>query len=168
MRAGLLHRFPGPTVTIDPGPHELVIPLGAGAVPGASFAYPLELFAVDLAISLPEDYRATDATVTVHDVAAAATTRAWRPVPLDLADGWRTHGVGVRQAPADRRGAGRRSRADRGRGPAASRLVARRSTATAAGSRSTFAPAAVGRGGHGTRPIIAYRRPPRGDREQAG
>jgi hypothetical protein len=88
--AGLLHRFTAPTVTIDRGPHDLVIPLDAGSVPGTSFAYPLDLFAVDLGLSLPEGYQATDATVTVHDVAAAGADAAWRPVQLDLADGWRT------------------------------------------------------------------------------
>jgi hypothetical protein len=87
---GLLHRFTAPQVTIDGGPHELVIPLGGGSVAGASLADPLELFAVDLGVSLPEGYQATDATVTVHDVAVAGPDAAWRAVPLDLADGWRT------------------------------------------------------------------------------
>ena len=88
--AGILHRFPGQTVTMDPGAHVIVIPLGSGASQGASFAYPLELFAVDLAVSLPGGYRATDATITVHDVAAAGDDAAWQPVPLALGDGWRS------------------------------------------------------------------------------
>ena len=87
---GLLHRFPGATDTIDPGSHTLVVPLGGATAHGASLADPLERFAVDLAISLPGGYRATDATVTVRDVSVAGADRAWQPVPLDLADGWRT------------------------------------------------------------------------------
>ncbi len=86
---GILHRFPGGTSTLDAGSHVLDVTLAPPDTQD-SFAYPLELFAVDLSLTLPQGYRATDATVTVRDVAAAGDDGAWQPVALGLDAGWRS------------------------------------------------------------------------------
>ncbi len=164
---GLLHRLTAPTVTIEPGPHELVIPLGAGSVPGASFAYPLELFAVDLGLSLPSGYSATDATVTVHDVAAAGDDAAWRPVSLDLADGWRTT--------ASLFGGEPQIVTERASGPELVAAVGQPHLDSLPGSglqrpraRADLRPDRRRESGHDTRSDHRDGRLPRGDREQGG
>ena len=48
-----------------------MIPLGGEATGGASFAYPLDLMAVELFVSLPEPYQTPDATIAVRDLAAS-------------------------------------------------------------------------------------------------
>ncbi len=88
--SGHLHRFQGDSATLGGGPHRMDLALGDPAAPAsASFAYPLELLAVELELTLPEAREATEATVTVHRVEAITGATA-RPVPLALERGWRT------------------------------------------------------------------------------
>ena len=93
---GLLHRFEGQRTTVDGGPHEMVVPLGPEAnAAEATFAYPLDLLAIELLIRIPERYQVPNARVTVGDLASAdaadaAGAAAWLPVPLALSDGWRS------------------------------------------------------------------------------
>jgi hypothetical protein len=76
---------------LDGGPHELVVPLGVRHGDGvASFAYPLDVLAVELSISLPEGYQTPDATVTVSNLESAGDVAAWQSVPLELTGGWRS------------------------------------------------------------------------------
>jgi hypothetical protein len=85
---GLLHRFDGGSATIDGGPHELIVPLGAASA--APLAYPLELLGIELSVGLPAPYEAPDATVSVGALATAGGDGAWGPVSLLLATGWRS------------------------------------------------------------------------------
>ena len=88
---GMLYRFGSVTTTLAAAPVEMTVPLGDSAEGGApSFAYPLDLLAVELSISLPEGYQAPDATVSVEAAAAAASNGAWQPLALDIAKGWRS------------------------------------------------------------------------------
>jgi hypothetical protein len=88
---GLLHRFEGELLTVDGGPHEVVIPLRAQAdAAGASFAGPLDLLAVELLIRIPERYQVPNARVTVGDVASEDSAGSRLPVPLELSGGWRS------------------------------------------------------------------------------
>ena len=69
---GMLHRFEGQRTTVDGGPHEMVVPLGPEAdAADASFAYPLDLLAIELLIRIPERYQVPNARVTVGDLASA-------------------------------------------------------------------------------------------------
>lgn len=88
---GMLYRFSGEPATIDGGDHQLVVPLdgAAGENGTAAFAEPVDLFAVELAVRLPESYQTTDATLTVRTLASAERDGGWQPVPLELASGWR-------------------------------------------------------------------------------
>ena len=90
--SGHLHRFEGGSGTLGGGPHRLEVPLGdPEARPGATFADPLELLAVEIELTLPEGREVTEASVTVHGIEAlSAATAAARPVPLALERGWRT------------------------------------------------------------------------------
>ena len=57
--AGHLHRFEGGTGTLGGSPHVLDVPLGdREAQPDASFAYPLELLAIEIVLTLPEERQA--------------------------------------------------------------------------------------------------------------
>ena len=77
---GLLHRFEGQRTTVDGGPHEMVVPLGPEAnAAEATFAYPLDLLAIELLIRIPERYQVPNARVTVGDLASADAADA--PVP---------------------------------------------------------------------------------------
>ena len=88
---GILYRFAGSPATLDHERNELVVPLGASTAPaGAAFAEPLELVALEVAVGLPEGYRATDATLTVDALAAAGPDGGWTPVALTLPTGWRS------------------------------------------------------------------------------
>jgi hypothetical protein len=90
---GLLHRFDGQRTTVDGGPHEMVVPLGPEAnAAEATFAYPLDLLAIEIVIRIPEGYQVPNARVTVGDLARADApdAAAWLPVPLALPDGWRS------------------------------------------------------------------------------
>jgi hypothetical protein len=87
---GLLHRFAGKTGEIGGGAHQLVVPLAGAAGPDAAFAGPLELFALEVSMTLPERYRTRDATLTVGGLAAAGADGIWQAVPLELPFGWRS------------------------------------------------------------------------------
>jgi FtsX-like permease family len=87
---GMLHRFGGPSVPIDAGAQEVVVPLGGASAGEGSFAYPLDVLAVELFVSLPGPYQTPDATVTLRDLAASGEDGHWRPAPLQLAGGWRS------------------------------------------------------------------------------
>jgi hypothetical protein len=87
---GLLHRFVGDTGEIGGGALELVVPLAGAAGPDASFAGPLELFALEVSMTLPERYRTRDATLTVGGLASAGPDGTWQAVPLELPFGWRS------------------------------------------------------------------------------
>ncbi|MGZ9160304.1 MAG: FtsX-like permease family protein [Candidatus Limnocylindrales bacterium] len=102
--AGQLYRFSGDDVTLASGLRTIEIPLGPEASSGtASFAYPLELASVEIAIGLPEAYEATDATVTVDRIETASVVdgTAWTDVPFGVARGWRVVGsvYGLPQRP---------------------------------------------------------------------
>ena len=84
---GLLHRFEGQRTTVDGGPHEMVVPLGPEAdAAEATFAYPLDLLAIELLIRIPEQYQVPNARVTVGGLASPtrpiAPETSWQPVPL--------------------------------------------------------------------------------------
>lgn len=88
---GTLHRFRGDDAPVDGRGHTLTVPLGvAPDTAPASFAYPLDLLAVELSVSLPEGYQTPDATLRVTDVEAAGNDDDWLPVGLELAGGWRS------------------------------------------------------------------------------
>ena len=89
--AGHLHRFEGGIATLGGGPHRLEVPLGGAANQpvSSSFAYPLDLLAIEVELFLPEEAQATEATLTVHGVEAIADG-AEQPVTLTLERGWRT------------------------------------------------------------------------------
>jgi hypothetical protein len=88
---GLLHRFGGGSATIDPGPHEMVVPLGDPSEAGrASFSYPLDLLAVELSVALPEGLQTPDATVSVGALATAGGDGTWRSTSLESSGGWRS------------------------------------------------------------------------------
>jgi hypothetical protein len=88
---GGLHRFAGGTATVDPGPHQITVSLGMDTGPAAgSFAWPLELFAIELSVSLPAGYQSPQATAFVGGLATAGTDGMWQPAALDLAGGWRS------------------------------------------------------------------------------
>jgi hypothetical protein len=89
--SGHLHRFEGDSASLGGGPHRLVVPLGGSADRvDASFAYPLELLAVEVTVSLPEGYQAPGGSVTVLGVEASVAENGWQRVPLALERGWRT------------------------------------------------------------------------------
>ncbi len=91
---GMTHRFLGDVAPFDNRIHQLVVPLGDPAADlSASFAYPLELLAVELFVGLPEGYQTPDATLTIGDLASAGPDGAWQPVSLDLNEGWRRTGA---------------------------------------------------------------------------
>ena len=76
---GLLHRFEGQRTTVDGGPHEMVVPLGPEAnAAEATFAYPLDLLAIELLIRIPERYQVPNARVTVGDLARLRRPRCCR------------------------------------------------------------------------------------------
>ena len=85
---GMLHRFAAPPTTLaDRDP--VVIPLGSKAdSTSAPFAYPLDLVAIELSLSLPDGVSSHDASIRVAGV-DAGTDGAWIPVDLALASGWR-------------------------------------------------------------------------------
>src|SRR4029078_9825857 len=90
---GLLHRFEGQRTTVDGGPHEMVVPLGAEAnAADATFAYPLDLLGIEVVIRIPEPYQVPNARVPVGDLRSAEAPDAatWQPIPLQLPDGWRS------------------------------------------------------------------------------
>jgi hypothetical protein len=88
---GLLHRFAGESTAIANGPQTIEVAIGTpGAPDGAGFAWPLELLAIQVPVSLPEGFRAPDATLAVADLAVHQDDRAWQPVTLGLTHGWRT------------------------------------------------------------------------------
>jgi hypothetical protein len=88
---GILYRFGSGTAGLAPGRTELIVPLGSDGAPAeATFADPIELLAVEVAVSLPGRYRAPDATVTVESLEAAGADGRWSSVPLSLARGWRS------------------------------------------------------------------------------
>ncbi len=88
---GTLYRFAGADDTIDAGQHRLVVPLGESRDRGgASFAYPLDLVAIELLVSVPEGYQTPDATLTIRDLQSTAEGDTWAPVSLDLSGGWRS------------------------------------------------------------------------------
>jgi hypothetical protein len=87
---GILYRFAGGSAKLDRERVELIVPLGSdGAPSGARFSGPLELLALEIALSLPEAYRAPEATLTVQALAAAGPGGDWTDVPLALSTGWR-------------------------------------------------------------------------------
>ena len=88
--AGHLHRFQGETATLGGDGDPLGVSLGEPDLQtGATFAHPLELLAIEVSLTLPEGREATEATVTVHRVAAIVDGTE-RAVPLALDRGWRT------------------------------------------------------------------------------
>ena len=90
---GLLHRFEGQRTTVDGGPHEVVVPLGPEAdAADATFAYPLDLLAIELLIRIPERYQVPNARVTVGDLASARRCRC-RVLAAGPACAWRTGGA---------------------------------------------------------------------------
>jgi len=85
---GTLHRFAAPAATLG-DLEPVVIPLDTGPTGSAApFAYPLDLIAIEVSLSLPPNHRSNDATVTVTDVESGSGD-AWSPVDLALAAGWR-------------------------------------------------------------------------------
>jgi hypothetical protein len=106
--AGHLHRFEGGTAPLGGSPHVLDVPLGDRETqPDATFAYPLELLAIEIELTLPEERQATEAILTVHRVETIAGATA-QPVPLTLGRGWRTTAsvFGLPQVPVEARNAG--------------------------------------------------------------
>ena len=91
---GALYRFSASDgATIDPGSHELVVPLGGPATVATTtpaFAYPLELIGVEVTAELPQPIEAPDATVSIGGLSVAAADGDWHPVQLDLGGGWRS------------------------------------------------------------------------------
>ena len=68
----------------------VTIPLGGEAAGGGSFAYPLDLMAVDVSVSLPDPYQTPDATIAIRDLAASGGDGTWHGASFELADGWRS------------------------------------------------------------------------------
>ncbi len=86
---GGLHRFDGETATLGGGPQWVTVPLGDPVEATASFAYPLDIVAIELHVNLPGDLQSPDATIAVRGVDAAPLGGDWQPVPMDLGLGWR-------------------------------------------------------------------------------
>lgn len=86
---GMLYRFSVAPEAVVNGSHQLVVPLSDASSAPVPFAEPLDLLAVELPVSLPAGYQATDATVTVTRLLSTGPDGAFSPVPLDLALGWR-------------------------------------------------------------------------------
>ena len=94
---GHLYRFAGSDAAFGPGPHRVEVPLGAIDRADATFAYPLELLAIEVALELPATMDLTIGTVEVEGVEAAAGVDAgaaadWQSVALELDHGWRLTG----------------------------------------------------------------------------
>ena len=147
--AGHLHRFAGDLGTLGGRPHRLNVPLGDAAVPGRSprFSYPLELLAVEVAAQPADGLEATEATLTVHGVAAIADG-AGRTVALDARPRLAHHVVRLRPAACrgnEQRGCGA-DRRDRRRAGCRSSAAW---TGSVAGPIVTFAPARARRGRRG-------------------
>jgi hypothetical protein len=91
---GQLYRFSGGSTTIGDRV-ALVVELGrteAGGTTatGLAFVAPLELLAVELAVTMPADLRITKGAFAVEGVDASPDGDAWSQVPLALPGGWRT------------------------------------------------------------------------------
>ena len=91
---GVFARVEGGSATIDPGPHEVVVSLApsAGEVDMSSS---IELFAIEVAASLPDGFVVPAGTLAIADLAAAGPDGSWRSVPLDLGTGWRATASGL-------------------------------------------------------------------------
>ncbi|MDH4140984.1 MAG: FtsX-like permease family protein [Chloroflexota bacterium] len=87
--SGMLYRFAGEADMIGGGRHELVVGLGDPGDTSAALAYPLDLLAIELAISLPPNHQVSEGAIVVLGLQAAPGDDPWQPVPLDLGDGWR-------------------------------------------------------------------------------
>lgn len=89
---GLLHRFAADLVPIAAGPQVIEVALG-DQVHRRAFAWPLQLLALEVPLSLPEGYQAPEATIALGGVEVAGADGAWQPVDLALATGWRTTSI---------------------------------------------------------------------------
>lgn len=88
---GLLHRFDAAPAVVADGAQVLEVPLGDPDAPAAAaFAWPLELLAIEVSVSLPEGFQAPDATLFVGDLEVAGAYGPFRPVDIALPSGWRT------------------------------------------------------------------------------
>ena len=88
---GLLHRFDAAPALVAEGAQVLEVPLGdADAPAGAAFAWPIELVALEVPVSLPEGFQAPDATLFIGDVEVADLDGSFEPVDIALPSGWRT------------------------------------------------------------------------------
>ena len=105
---GVLHRFAGEPIPYESGAALVVVPLAAASEAGrravvdadATPAYPIDVVAVDLVISLPEGTSATAGAIGLDAVSASddADGESWRELDLDAAGGWQlgwSQGVGV-------------------------------------------------------------------------
>jgi hypothetical protein len=86
---GALHRFDGETATFGGGSQWVTVPLGDPGETTASFAYPLDIVAVELRLNLPTELQSPDATIALRAVEAAPLEGGWQPVAMDLGRGWR-------------------------------------------------------------------------------
>ena len=87
---GGLYRFAG-NVTPIGGRQTVEVPLGATTGrTAASFAYPLALAAVEVTVRLPGDLEATDASLSVADLAVAGADGPFVEVAMGVDGGWRT------------------------------------------------------------------------------
>jgi len=152
--AGHLHRFEGETATLGGSPHRLGVPLGdAASGRGATFAYPLELLALEIRLTLPEGREATEATVTLHGVTAIADGTE-RPVPLTLERGWRATAsvYGLPHVPVEARDLGEELSVEAG---TPGLRVIRGVDRFGRGTVVTFAPAALDAIGAEPVPVVA-------------
>jgi hypothetical protein len=151
---GMTYRFGGEAAGFDNRTHLLVVPLGdPGTDPASSFAYPLELLAVEVFVGLPEGYQTPDAALTIGDLAAAGLDGAWQPVSLELAEGWRNTGAFYgRPHQAIGSGTGAELVAATG---VPGLVVLPGVDRFGAGVELTFAPSAIGRFGDEAVPVVA-------------
>jgi hypothetical protein len=101
---GELYRFFAEPAAIGDGPEQMVVVLAEDAVEGrGALAYPLDVVSIDLALALPAGLAATEATLSVSEVAAGVGSSGgdWRAADLSAAGSWRLawSAFGARPAP---------------------------------------------------------------------
>jgi FtsX-like permease family protein len=152
--SGVLQRFDAvQPATIDPGSHQLVVDLRPAGAPTAGLVAPVELFALEVGLSLKAPYAADRGTVSLGDVSIAGDDGTWHPVSIDRTAGWSTtqgaFGAPNEHPPAPIHGPILRAAAELG----ASEITF--DTAGGGGADFTFAPAELGTVADAPLPIVA-------------
>ncbi len=89
---GLLHRFPGDAVPLENGTQQVSMPLypssgraqAAMQAAAATLAFPIELVALDVVVSIPSGWQATSGEIELDEVWASDSRDGSAPGRLDL------------------------------------------------------------------------------------